>query len=130
MKDEKKLVADEIDATKERMDKRKIQAPCAFKAPDPRAGKYKPSSISPFNSAPKRLYNTGKAICGAKGCTRACMVSLERRGVLKNKFESPFRTGKPWTVDWSAEPFENGYVAPYERVESSPNKKKQDVDTD
>jgi ferredoxin len=102
-----------------------------FKDPDPRAGKYKPSDISPFYTAPKRLYNTGKAICGAKGCTRACMISLEKRGLLKNKFENPFRTEKPWKVDWSADPFDNGYVAPYERLDyDSPNKKKYKSDTD
>ena len=54
MKDEKKLVADEIDATKERMDKRKIQAPCAFKGPDPRTGRlrdYYPSVACPYDCA-------------------------------------------------------------------------------
>jgi hypothetical protein len=29
------------------------------------------------------------------------MISLEKRGVLKNKFKSDFRTKKPWSVDWS-----------------------------
>ena len=102
-----------------------------FSAPDPKAGKYKASSISPFTHAPKKLYNTGKAICGAQGCTRACMISLEKRGVLKNKFENPFRTSKPWSVDWSADPFDTGYVAPYDRIDfDSPNKKKEKTDTD
>ena len=72
------------------------------------------SSISPFNHKPRNLYNSGQAVCGAKGCTRACMVSLEARGVLKNKFHSPFRTQKPWSVDWNEEPIDNGYVPPYE----------------
>jgi len=61
----------------------------------------KPSSISPFYKKPRNLYNTGQAVCGARGCTRACMISLESRGVLKNKFHEPFRTKKPWTIDWS-----------------------------
>ena len=61
----------------------------------------KPSPYSPFYKKPRNLYNTGQAVCGARGCTRACMVSLESRGVLKNKFESPFRTKKPWLVDWT-----------------------------
>ncbi len=61
----------------------------------------KPNFISPFFKKPSNVYNTGQAICGAKGCTRACMISLEARGVLKNKFAQPFRTKKPWTVDWS-----------------------------
>ena len=62
---------------------------------------FKPSSISPFAHKPSNLYNTGQAICGARGCTRACMISLEERGVLKNKFKHPFRTKNPWKVDWS-----------------------------
>ena len=45
-------------------------------------GKFKASSISPFPKAPNPLYNSGKAVCGAKGCTRACMISLEKRGVF------------------------------------------------
>ena len=61
----------------------------------------KPSPYSPFYKKPRNLYNTGQAVCGARGCTRACMVSLENRGVLKNQFKEPFRTKKPWLVDWS-----------------------------
>lgn len=61
----------------------------------------KPSPISPFYKKPQNLYNTGQAVCGAGGCIRACMVSLEARGVLKNKFHAPFRKKKPWRVDWS-----------------------------
>ena len=41
------------------------------------------------------------AVCGAKGCTRACMIAMEKRGVLKNKFEKPFRRKSLWSVDWS-----------------------------
>ncbi len=64
---------------------------------------FKPSSISPFYHKPRNLYNTGQAICGGKGCLRACMVNLEKRGVLQNKFKSEFRRQKPWQVDWSQE---------------------------
>ena len=84
---------------------------------------YKPSSISPFNHKPDNLYNTGQAICGAKGCTRACMISLEARGLLKNKFENPFRTKKLWSVDWSQDAIAVDYKAPYEGLDS-PNTKK------
>jgi ferredoxin len=56
---------------------------------------------TPFFKKPRSLYNTGQAVCGARGCTRACMVSLEARGVIQNKFKHPFRTDKPWKVDWS-----------------------------
>ncbi len=59
------------------------------------------ASWSPFNKKPRNLYNTGQAVCGARGCTRACMISLEKRGVLKNVFKKEFRRRKPWTVDWS-----------------------------
>lgn len=62
--------------------------------------KIKPSHITPFYKKPPNLYNTGQAICGAR-CMRACMIHLEAKGVLKNKFEKPFRRRKPWTVDWS-----------------------------
>lgn len=93
------------------------------------SGQYKPSEISPFYSAPKRLYNTGKAVCGAKGCTRACMVSLEKRGVLKNKFHSPFRTEKPWKVNWNEDAVEVDYKSAYEGMDS-PNAKKTNSETD
>ncbi|MFW6154057.1 MAG: hypothetical protein ACOC95_02475 [Planctomycetota bacterium] len=56
---------------------------------------------TPFYTKPRNLYNAGQAVGGARGCTRACMVSLEARGVLENKFEKPFRRRKPWSVDWS-----------------------------
>jgi hypothetical protein len=46
------------------------------------------------------------------------MNSLEKRGVLKNKFENPFRTEKPWRVDWSQEAIEVDYKAPYEGLDS------------
>ncbi len=38
----------------------------------------------------------GPAKCG--GCLRACIASMERRGVLQCAFKSPFRTGKPWRL--------------------------------
>lgn len=94
-----------------------------------KAGKFKAASHSPFTHAPSRLYNTGKAICGAKGCTRACMVSLEKRGVLKNKFHSPFRTEKQWRVDWESDAIEVDYKPPYEGLDS-PNAKKTESETD
>lgn len=63
-----------------------------------------PAEWSPFNKRPKLLYNAGQAICGARGCTRACMISLESRGVLQNKFKEKFRRRKQWSVDWNTEP--------------------------
>ncbi|NLF29833.1 MAG: epoxyqueuosine reductase [Planctomycetes bacterium] len=67
---------------------------------------------SPFYRKPRNLYNTGQAVCGARGCTRACMISLESRGVLENRFAKPFRRRKPWTVDWSRPDLDTAPGAP------------------
>jgi len=40
-------------------------------------------------------YNPPK--CG--GCLRACLCSMERRGVLERKFNNKFREGKPWKLE-------------------------------
>ena len=65
-------------------------------------GNIGPGSHSPFYKKPPNLYNTGQAVCGARGCTRACMISLESRGVLRNQFQDKFRRRKQWSVDWSS----------------------------
>ena len=95
---------------------------------------WKPASFSPFYHKPRNLYISGKAICGASGCTRACMISLERRGVLKNKFHNPFRTNKPWRLDWSEEGIAKDkpapYKAPYEGLNSVNSKCDEDSTTD
>ena len=83
----------------------------------------KSNFINPFFKKNRNLYNTGQAICGARGCTRACMISLETRGVLKNKFKNPFRTEKPWTMDWSPEAIANDKPAAY----AAPKKSTDDV---
>jgi epoxyqueuosine reductase len=62
--------------------------------------KIKPGNITPFYKKPPNLYKTGQAICGGKGCIRACMIHLEKKGILKNKFEKPFRRAKEWYVEW------------------------------
>ncbi|MHC4872530.1 MAG: 4Fe-4S binding protein [Planctomycetota bacterium] len=62
---------------------------------------FRPNDISPFYNAPPKVYSAGKAICGAGGCTRACIVSMENRGALKKTFKQKFRRRKPWKVDWS-----------------------------
>jgi ferredoxin len=61
--------------------------------------KLKRASWSPFYKKPRNLYNTGQAVCGARGCTRACMVSMERRGAVSNRFKAPFREGD--TPTWT-----------------------------
>jgi epoxyqueuosine reductase len=65
---------------------------------------FAPSEFSPFYKKPRNLYNTGQAVCGGRGCLRACMINLEARGVLENKFYEKFRRRKPWLVDWATEP--------------------------
>ena len=46
----------------------------------------------------KPIAGYGPTICGGRGCIRACMVHLEERGILKNKFKNPFRKRKPWKL--------------------------------
>jgi epoxyqueuosine reductase len=43
-------------------------------------------------------YWYGRALEGASGCIRGCMVHLEERGILQNQFKSPFRKKKPWRI--------------------------------
>ncbi len=95
-------------------------------------GRYdtKPAWFSPFYHKPKNLYNTGQAVCGAKGCTRACMMSLEARGLLKNTFHNPFRTQKPWSLDWSEEGIAADQPAPYTPPYDKPDDKDLNPDVD
>ncbi len=37
-------------------------------------------------------------LCGARGCTRACLDHLEKKGVLTKKFKHPFKDRKPWSL--------------------------------
>ena len=46
----------------------------------------------------KPVYEYGKALGGARGCIRACMIHLEEQGKLKNRFKQPFRRRKPWRL--------------------------------
>jgi hypothetical protein len=43
-------------------------------------------------------YDYGRALEGARGCIRACMIHLEEQGKLKNTFKEPFRKRKPWKL--------------------------------
>ena len=38
------------------------------------------------------------ALCGARGCIRACMVALEKSGRTENKFHEPFYKKESWTL--------------------------------
>ena len=48
-------------------------------------------------------YDYGRALEGARGCIRACMIHLEEQGKLDNTFEQPFRRRKPWKMTWPRE---------------------------
>ncbi|MEA3402982.1 MAG: hypothetical protein U9R79_17205 [Armatimonadota bacterium] len=61
----------------------------------------KPGPISPFYRKPGNVYIHGEAVCGGKGCMRACMIHLEEQGKVGNQFHSPFRRKRLWRVDWS-----------------------------
>lgn len=68
---------------------------------DPAYGKRtKPGWWSPFFKKPRNLYNTGQAVCGARGCTRACMIAMEARRAVGNTFDQPFRRRPQWRIDW------------------------------
>ncbi len=43
-------------------------------------------------------YHHPPALCGARGCMRACMIHLEESGRIQNTFHNPFRKRKPWRL--------------------------------
>lgn len=59
-----------------------------FQQPVGRAQQYK---VSP-------TYDYGRALEGARGCIRACMIHLEEQGKLGNTFDQPFRRRKAWRL--------------------------------
>lgn len=69
------------------------------------------SPFTPFTTKPRNLYNTGQAVCGGRGCMRACMIAMEARGAVQNKFHDKFRRRKPWLVDWSQPEPDSGDTA-------------------
>lgn len=44
------------------------------------------------------MYFYARALEGAAGCIRACMIHLEQQGKLKNVFKKRFRKKKPWRM--------------------------------
>ncbi len=62
---------------------------------------------NPFEAEYPRQYGYGRAIEGACGCTRACMIHLEERKKLLKTFRNPFRKPgeKRWEMDRS-KPYE------------------------
>ena len=59
------------------------------------------------------LNHTGYfAICGARGCIRACMNALEKTGRIENTFHNPFYKKKSWSLPLQPETLPTG-VNPY-----------------
>ncbi len=64
------------------------------------------------------LHHTGYfAVCGARGCIRACMDSLEKRGRIESVFRNPFfkkeswlLPNKPVTISRGVNPFREAYL--------------------
>lgn len=52
----------------------------------------------PYNRNAWASYHHPGAICGARGCQRACFIHLEQQDKLTNKFHRPFRIRKPWRL--------------------------------
>ncbi|MCD6351063.1 MAG: hypothetical protein J7M26_02990 [Armatimonadetes bacterium] len=48
------------------------------------------------------------AICGARGCIRACMDHLEKTGRIGNLFHEPFRRRPRWSLPYDASPAGSG----------------------
>ncbi len=48
----------------------------------------------PYIRAGQESFHHPGAICGARGCMRACLDHLDKKGVLTRKFHRPFRNGK------------------------------------
>lgn len=61
--------------------------------------------LNPFLGEYPRKYGYGRAIEGACGCMRACMVHLEERRKIKAQFINKFSSGKQWEIDRS-KPYE------------------------
>ncbi|MCM8777947.1 MAG: hypothetical protein NC905_06800 [Candidatus Omnitrophica bacterium] len=55
---------------------------------------------NPFIGEPSNVILYSRALEGARGCIRACMIHLEKEGKLQNKFKEPFRKRKVWYMEW------------------------------
>ncbi|MFO8081269.1 MAG: hypothetical protein R6V07_13340 [Armatimonadota bacterium] len=53
----------------------------------------------PYSARAWESYHHPSAICGSRGCMRACMIHLEERDAIENTFENRFRIRKPWKLD-------------------------------
>lgn len=66
-------------------------------SPEDKEGFTKPVGQAQQYKVPP-IYVYGRALEGAAGCIRACMIHLEEQGKLKNSFKHPFRRRKPWRL--------------------------------
>ena len=48
-------------------------------------------------------YDYGRALEGARGCIRACMMHLEKTGRIEQTFENEFRRRPMWELDYAGE---------------------------
>lgn len=77
-----------------RLDEARCRA--AFRGANPEVNPFYP------DQTPEKIMWHGEAWEGACGCVRECMIHLEQKGVLKNRFKQPFRKRPPWRLpaDW------------------------------
>lgn len=67
---------------------------------------HKPEDFSGYTGGPEmdkaipygRIEGHNPAVEGARGCVRACVDHLEKKGILTRKFKNPFRKRKPWKL--------------------------------
>ncbi|MBP8638841.1 MAG: epoxyqueuosine reductase [Dictyoglomi bacterium] len=52
----------------------------------------------PYIKRSSESYHHPAAICGARGCMRACMIHLEEEKKIENTFRKPFRRREPWRL--------------------------------
>jgi len=66
-----------------------------------------PHEVAPLQAIIRKYYPNAagynNAMCGGRGCVRACMIHLEERGVLKNKFHNKFRRRPAWRLPAAAD---------------------------
>ncbi len=63
------------------------------------AFQWPPPEHNPFLQEPSPIYVYGRALEGARGCIRACMIHLEETGRISRTFKNPFRKRKPWKIE-------------------------------
>lgn len=55
--------------------------------------------FNPFIGEPEPVILYSRAIEGARGCIRACMIHLEKEGKIRNTFKESFRKRKAWQIE-------------------------------